>query len=130
MFGFLKKKQPMTPAEDLSAVMNTIFDRLKAADRKTGIEQTMAINITFGATIPIIREHFPNVPIEDDGPAMTALSMGHKEPNWQKIDDDIAYMLQQVRSCPKDREMRNILIRSFLSPDYVVKTMARAEARP
>ena len=127
MFGFLKKKRQLTPTEDLRAVINTIFDRLKAADRQTGFEQLMTINITFGTIIPIIREHFPNVVVEDDGPAMIALSAGAKEPDWQKIDEDVGYMLQQVRSCPNDSEMQNILIRSFLAPNYVEKIMARAE---
>ena len=128
MFGFLKKKRQLTPAEDLRAVMNTIFDRLMRADRETGIEQIMTINITFGTIIPIIREHFPNVLVEDDGPAMIALSAGSKDPDWQKIDENVDYMLQQVRSCSNDSEMRNILIRSFLAPNYVAKMMARAEA--
>ncbi|MES2541816.1 MAG: hypothetical protein V4583_14690, partial [Pseudomonadota bacterium] len=104
MFGIFKKKQVLTPEEDLRAVMMTTFDRLMDADRKDGVEQLMAINITFGSIIPIIREHFRKVPIEDDGPAMVALTAGSENPDWKAIDNDVAHMLHQVRTCPADPE--------------------------
>jgi hypothetical protein len=127
MFGIFKKKRALTPQEDLRAVMNTIFDRLRDADRKTGIEQLMAINITFGSIIPIIREHFPNVTVEDDGPAMVVMSAGSENPDWKSIESDIAHMLQQVRACPDDPDSRGIVIRSFLSPRYVAQKMSMSD---
>ena len=90
-------------------------------------DQVFAINLAFGTTIPLIREYFPHVPIEDDGPAMVTLSAGADGPDWKSIDTAAGYMLEQVRSCPNDSDSRNILIRSFLAPNYVAEKMAIVE---
>ena len=127
MFGIFKKKRALTPQEDLDALLNYIYDQLRIADRKTDPEQMFMIASVFGSSIPIIRERFPNVPIENDSPAMMVLSAGSENPDWASIDTDIAHILQQVRTCPIDRETRSILIRYFLSPRYVAEKMALAK---
>ncbi|WP_417733496.1 hypothetical protein [Roseovarius sp.] len=118
MFGFLKKKQPMPPQEDFRALMQHMHASLIRADRLTGIERHFAVASLFGANIPAIRSGFPNVPIEDDCPAMIVLSSGLENPDWEAIFSDVEYSIQQARDCPADIDAIVAIVMSLLAPRH------------
>ncbi len=127
LLSFLKKRSPMTPQEEFVKVLNTVFEDLKAADGLTGIEQLVKYVSSLGVLVSVVKEFRPDVPIEDDGPAMVLLNVASKKESWDSVASDMDFMAKQVRECPKDPLNRSILVRSFLAPRYVSEVIARAE---
>lgn len=126
MFGPLKKKPNLTPQEDLYAVMSGIYRSLLRADKLDGMERYFAVATAFGASIRAIHEAFPNVTIESDGPAMTVLSAGADNPDWEKVHSDVEFSIQQARDCPEDPDAIMIVVSSLLAPQNIENRFAKA----
>jgi hypothetical protein len=105
--------------DELTKVLLLSFDELARATKKNGFERQFRYSVVFASLLETMGAYFPNVPIEEDGPAMNILTSGSDNPDWPSIDQDIEYVFQQVSNCPKDHDFRVIVMRGFLSPRYV-----------
>lgn len=101
--------------------MDIIYRELLRADKLSGIERYFAVLTAFGASIPELRKSFPNLPIEEDGPAMTVLSSGADNPDWEQVSSDVEFSIQQARDCPNDPDVITIVVSSLLAPQHTEK---------
>lgn len=122
------RKRPKSPEDDLRDTLLYSFSELQEASKKSGIERDFHISTLFGTLVENIRLYFPNVPIEKDSPAMVILSSGADNSNFDNIRDEISYVVQQVSDCPNSNDLRVIIMRGLLSPDYFQKTFNKVEA--
>jgi hypothetical protein len=129
MFGFFKRKQPLSRQDDFRALMQDMHRSLLRASELDGIERHFAIATLFGAAIPAIRQAFPDVPIEDDSPAMTVLSSGGENPDWERITSDVEYSIQQARDWPDGPDGAVTLIASLLAPQHFNDRLAEAQQK-
>lgn len=127
MLGIFKKKQPLTPQEDFEAVLSHIHAGLLRASKYEGIERQFHVTNIFGTAIRAIHEAWPNVPIEDDGPAMTILLSGGENVNHEQIEYDIEFSIQQARDCPKNTAAIVDVMMSLIAPKFVEDSTKRVE---
>lgn len=120
MFNIFRKKDT-SPEAALKETLLTALSKLKKARKKSGIEREFYVAAVFGSLVGTLAQYFPNVLIEENGPAMHILSAGEDNPNWESIAKDVDYVIQQVSSCPSDIDSKIIVMRGFLSPDHVKK---------
>lgn len=125
MFNIFKRKDTSAQAV-LNETLLIAFAELKKASKKSGIERELYVASVFGSVVSTLTQYFPNVAIEENGPARNILSAGGDNPNWDSIARDVDHVIQQVRSCPRDSDYKIIVMRSFLSPDEVEKIMNAA----
>jgi hypothetical protein len=118
MLGFFKRRKRLTAEEDLRALMIHMHQSLVNADSLCGIERHFAVANTFGTSIAALRRHFPDVRIEDDGPAMSVLLSGGEDANWDQVTSDVEYSIQQARDCADDPNCKVAIVMSLLAPTY------------
>lgn len=120
MFNIFRRKDT-SGQEALKEALLTAFSELKKASKKSGIEREFHVAAVFGSLVGTLAQYFPNVVVEEDGPAMNILSAGGDNPNWDSITSDVDHVIQQVSSCPRDSDYKVIVMRSFLSPVHIEK---------
>ena len=116
MFGFFKKKQ--TPKDDFYTALLSAFNEMEKADKRTGIERIAYASSAISSLAIAIREVYPNIPIDADGAAMVITTADSTPEGFARRCEAVEYVLQQVRTCPKDKDARIAVMVYFLSPSY------------
>lgn len=125
MFSMFKRTR--TPKEDFYDALLSTFSQLKKADQMSEPWRGAKTASLLASLVLAIREVHPHIPISPNGPAVSVISKAKNPAEQQK---EIDHILQQVRTCPRDKGSRVTMMVYFLNPEYYARKLSELGEQP
>jgi len=70
-----------------------------------------------------LKENFQDAKIEPDSAAMNIIKYCDSDEHLDLVENEIEYVAEQVKACPRDKETRFILTYGLIAPEYLKKRL-------
>ena len=121
MFQFFRKR--LTPAQiiekDIQTTLTRTFDALAREARKPeGIQRLYSANGQLAAMIGALRDNYPTLPVDDDGPGLSMIKLIGARDVFQ-ADVLLSSIFELVRHCPNNVTAKMNTMIFLVSPSSI-----------